>query len=106
MENETKKLHFQEIDWIIHFPRCNNGGKYFDYNVIFEDRKRARADSVKNCKLGEVLDRPEIDGGYPHTIGFFKASSGVGANFKPEYLELRKIQTVEELWAFLNALDI
>ena len=106
MENQTKKLHFQEIDWVIYFPNCNSGGKYRDYNVIFEDRKPVAVHSEEQCKLGEVLDKLEIDRNYPHTVGFYKVSSGEGASFKPEYLELRKIQTVEEFWAFLNALDI
>jgi hypothetical protein len=105
LENGTKKLHFQEIDWVIYFPNCNSGGKYRDYNVIFEDRKAA-VHSEEQRKLGEVLDKAEIDRNYPHTVGFYKVSSGEGASFKPEYLELRKIQTVEEFWEFLNALDI
>ena len=62
--------------------------------------------SRKKIKLGEALEKPEIDGNYPHTVGFYKVSSGRGANFKPEYLELRRIQNVEEFWLFLNALDI
>jgi len=104
--NGTKKLHFLEIDWVIYFPNCNGGGKYRDYNVIFEDRKQAAGHSGEQCKLGEVLDKHEIDRNYPHTVGFFKVSLGEGASFKPEYLELRKIQTVEEFWEFLNALGI
>jgi hypothetical protein len=52
------------------------------------------------------LDKPEIERNYPHTVGFYKLSSGKGANFKPEYLQLRRIQNVEEFWMFLNALDI
>lgn len=60
----------------------------------------------KRIKLGEVLDRPEVDTNYPHTVCFYKVSFGKGANFKPEYLELRKIESVEEFWLFLNALDI
>ena len=106
MESKTKKFHFQEIDWIVYFPRHGNQGKYLNYSVIFKDRKRGITEPVKRIKLGKVLDKPEFEGNYPHTVGFYKVSSGKGANFRPEYLELRKIQTVDEFWMFLNALDI
>ena len=106
MESRTKKFHFQEIDWVIYFPRHGNKGKYRDYKVTFRDRKNGVTQPGKRIKLGEVLDKPEIDQGYPHIVGFYKVSSGRGADFKPQYLELRKIATVEDLWFFLNALDI
>jgi len=106
LESKTKKFHFQEIDWIIYFPRHGNKGKYRDYKVTFRDRKKRLTQQGKRIKLGEVLDKPEIDRGYPHIVGFYKVSSGRGASFKPQYLELRKITTVEDLWFFLNALDI
>jgi len=60
----------------------------------------------KAAILGEFLDRTEVDYNYPHTVGYYKESKGEGANFQPEYLELRKIRTVEEFWLFLNASDI
>jgi hypothetical protein len=106
LESKTKKFHFQEIDWVLYFPRDGNNGKYRNYTVTFRDRKKRITQPGKRIKLGEVLDKLEIDRNYPHTVGFYKVSSGKGANFKPEYLELRKIQTVEEFWFFLNALDI
>ena len=106
MESRTKKFHFQEIDWIVYFPRRGNKGQYRNYNVTFRDRKKGITQPGKRIKLGEVLDRPEIDRSYPHMVGFYKVSSGRGTNFKPQYLELRKIQAVEEFWFFLNALDI
>lgn len=106
MESKTKKIHFQEIDWIVYFPKHGNEGKYLNYDVMFKDRKRGITQPARRIKLGKVLDRPEIEGNYPHTVGFYKVSSGKGANFKPEYLELRKIQAVEDFWMFLNALDI
>jgi len=106
LESRTKKFHFQEIDWVIYFPRRGNKREYRNYNVTFRDRKRGIPQPGKRIKLGEVLDKPEIDRCYPHTVGFYKVSSGKGAKFKPQYLELRKIQAVEELWFFLNALDI
>jgi len=103
---ETKKFHFQEIDWVVYFPRYGNKGKYCTYSVTLRDRKKGTTQPRKRIKLGEVLDKPEIERNFPHTVGFYKMSSGKGASFKPEYLELRKIQTVEEFWMFLNALDI
>jgi len=106
LESRTKKFHFQEIDWIISFPNHGNKGKYRDYYVTFRDRKRGATQPGKRIKLGEVLDKSEIDRGYPHIVGFYKVSSGQGANFKPQYLELRKIETVEDLWFFFNALDL
>jgi len=56
--------------------------------------------------LGEFLDSPAVDSNYPHTVGYYKNSTGEGETFQPEYLELRKIGTVEEFWLFLNASDI
>ncbi len=52
------------------------------------------------------MERTEINDNYPHTIGYYKESSGEGASFRPEYLEIRIIRTVEDFWAFLNSLDI
>lgn len=60
----------------------------------------------ESTALGEVLDTQEIDCNYPHTVGYYKDSTGQGASFKPEYLELRKICSVEEFWIFLNTYDI
>jgi hypothetical protein len=106
LESKTKKFHFQEIDWVIYFPRFGNKGRYCNYSVRVRDRKKGTGQPREKIKLGEVLDKLEIDRNYPHTVGFYKVSSGRGANFKPEYLELRRIQTAEDFWLFLNALDI
>jgi len=95
-----------EIGWIVSFLRYGNKGKYCNYSVIFTDKKRGTAQPGKCIKLGEVLDNPEFEQHYPHTVGYYKEPSGEVANFKPEYLEIRKIRTVEEFWMFLNALDI
>jgi hypothetical protein len=105
LENATKNFHFIEIDWLVYFPRYGNKGKYFNYNVMLIDRKKVMSQPRK-LKLEEVLENPEFEKHYPHTVGFYKGSSGEGAEFKPEYLEIRKISTVEEFWLFLNALDI
>ncbi len=106
LENETKKLHFIEMDWILQFPRCGNKGKYLSYNVIFIERKKGVAHSKKLVKLEAIIENPEFEQLHFHTVGFYKYSSGEGEAFKPEYLEIRKINNVEELWLFLNALDI
>jgi hypothetical protein len=106
LENETKKFHLIEKDWLFCFPRRGNKGKYLSYSVVFVDRKKGTGQTEKNVKLKEVLENPEFEKSYPHTVGYYKEYSGEGAAFKPEYLEIRKISTVEEFWLFLNALDI
>ncbi len=106
MANENKKFHFMEVDLIFYFPRCGNKGKYLNYNVIVVDRKKGTSQSGKLVKLGDFLENREFERLYPHTVGFYKESSGEGAEFKPEYLEIRRINNVEEFWLFLNALDV
>jgi hypothetical protein len=106
LENETKKFYFMEIDWLVYFPRYGNKGKYLNYSVMFRDRKKGTAQPEKRVKLREVLENREFEQRYPHTVGFYKESSREGTEFKPEYLEIRKIWTVEEFWLFLNSLDI
>jgi len=95
-----------EIDWLVYFPIYGNKGKYLNYSVMLIDRKKGTSQAGKLVKLGEVLENPEFEKRYPHTVGYYKESSGEGADFKPDYLEIRKIGTVEEFWLFLNALDI
>lgn len=95
-----------EIDWLFYFPKYGNKGKYLNYTVMFIDRKQGNSQTGKLVKLGEILENPEFEKCYPHTVGFYKGSSGEGADFKPEYLEIRRISTVEEFWLFLNSLDI
>jgi hypothetical protein len=106
LENDTKNFHFIEIDLLVYFPRYGNKGKYLNYSVILIDRKKGTSQAGKLVKLGEVLENPEFEQRYPHTVGYYKGSFGEGAEFKPEYLEIRRINTVEEFWLFLNALDI
>ncbi|MCW4054813.1 MAG: hypothetical protein NWE84_07855, partial [Candidatus Bathyarchaeota archaeon] len=60
----------------------------------------------KIVKLKEVLENPEFERRYPHTVAYYKECRGEGGPFKPEYLEIRKINTAEGFWLFLNALDI
>ncbi|MGB9842078.1 MAG: hypothetical protein ACPLKZ_05065 [Candidatus Bathyarchaeales archaeon] len=106
MENETKNFHFMELDWLVYFPKYGNKGKYLNYLVVFIDRKKGTAQDAKLVKLREVLENPKFENNYPHTVGFYKGDAGGVAEFKPEYLEIRKINSVEEFWLFLNALDI
>jgi hypothetical protein len=103
LNNQFKKFHFQEIGWLIYFPSCGNEGKYNNYSVVL---KTGISQPENRVKLGEVLDDLEFEQHYPHTVGYFKESSGEDASFKPSYLELRKIRTVEEFWLFLNSLNI
>jgi len=103
VDNQTKKFHFQEINWTIEFSNCKNAGKYRDYNVTLKTGKQP---TKKAMKLGEVLDEPEFDLHYPHTVGYYKTGSGDDTSFEPEYLELREIRTVEELWVLLNSLNL
>ena len=70
------------------------------------DRKRGAAQLGKCVKLNEILDNAEFEQNYPHTVGYYRESSGEGAKFNPEYLEIRRISNVEEFWLFLNAVDI
>jgi hypothetical protein len=102
---QIKKFHFQEINKIIYFPPQGNQGKYRTYQVQLKTPETAN----QNCPptmLGEFLDSQEVENGYPHTVGYFKESTGESNSFKPEYLELRKIYSVEEFWLFLNACNI
>ena len=94
------------MGWLVHFPRCGNKGKYRGYTVMFIDRKKGTSEPGKLIRLEELVENREFEQRYPHTVGFYKDSSGEGAEFKPEYLEIRRISTVEELWLFLNAVDI
>ncbi len=95
-----------EMDWIVYFPKCGNKGKYLGYSVILIDRRKGSAQHEKQVILEEILENSEFENCYPHTVGYYKESSGEGTEFKPEYLEIRRIGTVEEFWLFLNALDI
>jgi len=105
LEHEAKKLHFIEMDLIVQFPRIGNKGKYLSYNVTFIKREKGVVLSKKIVKLETIIENPEFEK-QSHTVGFYKYFSGEGEALKPEYLEIRRIDNVEELWLFLNALDI
>jgi len=94
------------MDWLVYFPGYGNKGKYLSYNVMLIDRKKETKQPEKQVKLEEIMENPEFEKRYPHTVGYYKEASGEGTEFKPEYLEIRRISNVEEFWLFLNALDI
>ena len=73
---------------------------------MFKDRKKGASQPGQQVNLGDLLESPEFEKRYPHTVGFYKDSSGGGEEFKPSYLELRIIRMLEDFWMFLNALDI
>jgi hypothetical protein len=105
VNNIYKNFHFQEINWVVSFP-LGNAGKYRDYNVLVKNQNNISQPQQKFTKLGDVLASSEIEQKYPHTVGYFKFSTGEGPDFKPAYLELREIRTEEEFWAFLNSLNL
>ena len=99
-----KTFHFKEIDWFISFPADGNVGKYADYDVVFVEGAPEKSAYEKKVKLHEILDLPQVEQNYPHTVGYFKLPCEGFS--KPEYLELREIRSVEEFWAFLNAVNL
>jgi len=105
VEKHTKKFYFQEIEKIIEFPNPTNPGKYNQYYVELKTAETVKK-LGKAALLGEFLESPEVENNYPHTVGYYKESTGEGPNFKPEYLAIRKICTIEEFWLFLNASNI
>jgi hypothetical protein len=101
-----KVFHFQELDWLVYFPIEGNRGKYCGYSVIFKDRKKKKTD-VNNCAiLGALLEQPELDEHYPHTVGFFKSQSTNNTQTNPCYMEIRVIHNVDKFWLFLNSLNL
>ena len=105
MGYQLKKFHFQELDWVFCFPDSGNRGKYQDYYVLFTDRKKQQPQEER-VRLGEILNRSEFEDHFPHTVGFFKNSSGEGTNFKPDYMEIRFVGSIEDFWLFLNAINL
>lgn len=104
MENKTKKFHFQELNWVLCFPNAGNEGrKYLYYTVNFFD---LNLKTQRQTALVDIIDRAEFENGYPHTVGFFRAPFCAEDDFMPNYLELRVISCIEELWKFLNDLNI
>ncbi len=104
MEITWKSFHFQEKDWIISFPSAGNKGrKYLYYSVEFANRKNTE---IKEVCLTEIVDSPEFEINFPYTVGFFKGRINEKSDLSSAYLEIRIVRSIEELWKFLNDLDI
>ena len=104
VSDKFKVFHFQELDWLIYFPCEGNKGKYCGYTVVLKERKKAAAEN--SVKLGDIVERRELEEHYPHTVGFFKGSCDETVDCNPQYMELRKIHNIDEFWLFLNALNL
>ncbi len=103
--NQTKKFHFQEINKIIIIQPKQQTTQYRQYTVQIKNAN-ALNQTVPITELSEFLDSPEVENNYPHIVGYFRESNGEQCDFKPEYLEIRRICSVEEFWFFLNSQDI
>ncbi len=106
MSAQFKVFHFQELDWLIYFPNEGNKGKYCGYTVLLKERKQKEAQHKDCVTLGYVLERREVEEHYPHTVGFFKAQGDEPTETALRYLEIRTIHNVDDLWLFLNALNL
>ena len=100
-----KKFHFKELNWIVTFPNSGNKGKkYPEYSVLLSDLKNARLN--KKIRLIDIFEKLEVQGRFPHTVGFFKSETDKSPCEGLNYLELRIVGSVEEFWKFLNDLDL
>ena len=104
MTDQFKVFHFQELDWLLYFPSEGNKGKYCGYTVLMKERKKSGADG--HVRLGDIVERCELEDHYPHTVGFFKTSCEEPPSSELCYMEIRTIQNVDEFWLFLNALNL
>ena len=101
----AKKFRFQELEWIITFPDLGNKGKkYAHYSVVFSDRKEKSAGKLV-C-LADVVENPEFQEVFPHTVGFFKCETDDSLFADSCCLEVRIVRSVEDFWKFLNDLDL
>ena len=105
MEDQTKKFHFQEINKILQFPLQGNHGKYFAYRIQIKT-PLTQNQHTPDIPLCNFLESIEVEQNYPHTVGYYKHSKTEGTDFQPQYLELRKIASIEEFWLFLNAVNL
>ncbi len=99
-------FHFQELDWLFFFPNEGNKGKYCGYKILLKERKAKAPDPKDFVTLGNMLERPELEEHYPHTVGFFKAQGNEPAETELRYMEIRTVHNVDEFWLFLNALNL
>jgi hypothetical protein len=74
--------------------------------VDYLDRRKGKSQSGRKIDLKEVLSRSEINKKYPHTVGFFLASSGRGLSWKPDYLRVKKVSGIKEFHDFLRELGL
>jgi DNA-directed RNA polymerase subunit RPC12/RpoP len=84
--DKFKVFHFQELDWLLYFPFEGNKGKYCGYTVVLKERKKTNADN--RVKLGDIVERRELEEHYPHTVGFFKGSGEEAVDCNPQYITL------------------
>ena len=101
----TKSFHFQDINKIVIFPLEGNQGKYRNYNVQIKTVETF-TQPAPPMALCEFLDSREVDNNYPHNVGYFKESTVQNQTFKPQYLTLRKIYSIEEFFLFLNEVSL
>ncbi len=102
VNSTTKNFHFQELDWIISFPKEGNQGKYVTYTV----KIKKGVEPEKEMRLGDILESPEFEKSYPFTVRYFKSSFEKPLVCPSEFLEIRGIRCIDDFWLFLNALDI
>jgi hypothetical protein len=102
LQASYKRFHFKELDWTITFPPEGNSGKYSHYQVTLQKTPLAPEQLMR---LGEILENPAFEEHYPYTVGYYKTAINEHVN-TPQYLELRKIKSVEEFWHFLNSLNL
>jgi len=99
------KFHLREIDWVIYIPICENKGKkQIDYLVTYRNRKSGQTQKKRRINLQEVMNKPEINTTYPHSIGVYLDSSGRGKKWIPEYLLTKKISNNQAFKKLLNSL--
>ena len=92
------------MNLLLFFPSTGNEGrKYLYYNVDFTNLNKGN-ERAKAC-LTEIVDSPEFEKNYPHTVGFFKGPLNREEG-KSCYLEIRFIRSIEDFWKFLNDLNI
>ena len=92
------------MNLLIFFPSAGNEGrKYLYYSVEFSNLNKSN-ERTKTC-LAEIVDSPEFEKNFPHTVGFFKGPLNKEER-KSAYLEIRFINSIEDFWKFLNDLNI
>ena len=106
MTDQFKVFHFQELGWFLYFPAKGNYGEYSGYTISLKDTKDKEDCRKSIATLGSILERAELDGNYPHTVGYFKICSDEMPTGEIHYLENRIIHNVDEFWLFLNSLDL